>query len=118
MRGHEVIQCLGVAESNLLAAINSLIHMSASDKTWPNALRNAAEALEDVQFNENLDAERSRIVQLLRQLTRQARTAGTLLDAAAALHFGRVMSSCSVECGYLVDGGTNNFHYNSMRIEG
>jgi hypothetical protein len=118
MQAQEVLQRLGASESNLVTAIDSLAHMGVSDTIWPEALAKAATTLQSIQFGETLSAERSHVEQLLRRLAEQARTAGTLLDTAAALHFGRVLSGRSVECGYLADGGADSIHYGCMRIEG
>jgi hypothetical protein len=118
MQAQEILRRLGETESDLSSAINSLAFLGASDRIWSEALRKAAATLESIQIGESLNTERGRVEQLLRQLAEQARTARTLLDTAAALYFGRVLSSCSMECGYLADGGANSIHYGCMRIEG
>jgi hypothetical protein len=118
MQAKEILRHLGKTESDLAAAIDSLAFLSASDRIWPEALQKAASTLQSIQFGESSSAERSQFEQRLRRLAEQARTAGTLLETAAALYFGRVLSSCSVECGYLADGGANSIHYDCMRIEG
>jgi hypothetical protein len=118
MQPREILERLRAIETDLAAAIDSLAHLGISDAVWPEALRKAAANLESIQFVEDLHAERSLVEQLLRHLGEQTKIARTLLDTAAALYFGRVLSGRSVECGYLADGGANNVHYGAMRIEG
>jgi hypothetical protein len=118
MQVQEVLQRLGATESDLAAAIASLAVLGGSGRIWPEALRKAAATLQSIQIGGTLSPERGRIEQALRRLAEQVRTAGTLLETAAALYFGRVLSSCSMECGYLADGGANSIHYGCMRVEG
>ncbi len=118
MQAQEVLKHLEAIDSNLGIAIDALAHLRAPDGTWPEALRKAAGTLQNIQFGESLRGERSSVEQALRRLAEQARTARTLLDSAAAFYFGRILSSCSMECGYLADGGANSVHYGCLRIEG
>ncbi len=118
MQAKKVFQLLGATESELVTAIDSLTRAGFSDGLWPEALRKAAATLQSIQLDTCVGTERNRLKELLQQLAGRARTASTLLDTAAALYFGRVLSSCSRECGYLVDGGANKIHYGCIRIEG
>jgi hypothetical protein len=118
MGAQEVLQRLAATESDLAAAIDSLAHVGFSDGIWQERLRKAAATVQSIQFDGSIKTERNRVEQLLRTLTERARTAGTLLDTAAALYFGSILSSCSTECGYLADGGANEVHYRCLRIDG
>lgn len=118
MQPRETLQRLRAIEADLATAIDSLAHLGLSDSAWPEALLKAATNLESIRFDESLNAERGLIEHLLRQLAAQTKVTRTLLDTAAALYFGRVLSGRFVECGYLADGGVAHAHYGGMRIEG
>lgn len=118
MQAQEIVQRLGAIESDLAAVIESLTHLGFSDRVWPESLRKAGANLESIRFDEGLNADRRTAEQLLRRLSEQTKVAGTLLDSAAALYFGHVLSDRSMECGYLADGAANSIHYGGMRIEG
>jgi hypothetical protein len=118
MQPREIIQRLRAIEADLATAIDSLTHSSLSDSAWPEALVKAAANLESIRFDESLNAERGLIEQLLRHLAEQTKVTKTLLDTAAALYFGRLLSGRFVECGYLADGAVAHAHYGGMRIEG
>lgn len=118
MQPRKTLQRLRAIEADLATASGLLTHLRLSDSAWPEALVKAAANLESIRFDESLSAERGLIEQLLRQLAEQAKLTRTLLDTAAALYFGRVLSGRFVECGYLADGAVTHAHYGGMRIEG
>ncbi len=114
----DTFQRLKGAEERLTAVTDALQGLNSPAREWAERLGEAAHVLESIRPAEIAPGERARTEQVLSRLAAQAATAKTLLDSAAALYFGRVLSQGAVSGGYLADGAADSFGGGGMQIHG
>jgi len=118
MTSVELEQRLEDACAELTAGSEALIAMTPAADNWCYPIRKAADLLKGLDLSEMAQIRCKEVEERLRKAQTGSATAGRLLESAAALYFGRVLSRGSFECGYLADGETVSSAGGCFRIDG
>ncbi len=117
MTSFEIEHRLDHACAQLAAAKEALLAMTSPTDAWCDPFRNAAHLLEGLDLSGMSQSRRREIQEGLSEIQMSSAAAGRLLESAAALHFGRVLSRSSSECGYLADGKALSIGGGCFRID-
>jgi hypothetical protein len=104
--------------TQLAAGSEALLAMTSAPDHWRDPICKAASLLEGLDLSEMARIRCKEIAEGLHKLESASATAGRLLDSAATLHFGRVLSRASFACGYLADGEALSTGGSCFRIDG
>jgi hypothetical protein len=118
MDAHELAKRLTAADSYLASAAQALLSFGSPAMEWSTPLQKATEMLEDIRTAQPWTADLADSEPLLRVISLRVTDLQTLLDSAASIHFGRVLSGCSFNSGYLANGATETVGGGCLWVQG
>jgi hypothetical protein len=118
MTAAELLIYLDKVDAQLSCGIDTLLAMEFSEQTWPEPFFAAAELLSDIDLTTELVAQHPALEEKIKLLRDRATTASKLLESAANIYFGRVLSATLADGGYQSDGATENVGGHCLQIDG
>jgi hypothetical protein len=118
MTALELEQRLDDVSAQLAAACRALVAVTSTADSWCHPIRKAAALLEGLNVSDTSQIRCKELEERLQKIRANSAAASRLLESAAGLYFGRVLSRGSVDCGYLADGKAVSAGGSCFRIDG
>jgi len=114
----DVSKRLAIADHFLSDAIEKLLTLTSPAHLGQDALRRVQVALAGIHPAAVAAADRASTTQALRRIDANVGVAKKLLESAAALYFGEILSRGFVNSEYRPNGESSNFGGGCLRTEG
>jgi hypothetical protein len=117
MTALELERRLDDVSAQLAAGCQALVDMTSTADSWCHPIRKAAALLEGLNLSDRSQIRGKEVEKRLQEIRMNSAAASKLLESAAGLHFGRILSRASVDCGYLADGKAVSAGGSCFRID-